>query len=140
MRTVLPLMTLTDHVIDRIRDQRYKAKMRNALRPHKLQVGDSVIVKQTKVSKLTPTFNPTPLRITEVQDSRITAWEINGTWTITRDASYFRKIGSDTCADNEDDQDASDESDGEMENEDRGNHWRRRVKSLRKCRDHDGQH
>ncbi|CAB4026070.1 putative protein K02A2.6-like protein [Paramuricea clavata] len=99
---------------NRIRDQRYKAKMRNGLRPHKLRVGDSVIVKlQTKVNKLTPTFNPTPLRITEVQGSRITAWEINGTWTITRDASYFRKIASDTRADNEDDQDASDESDGE---------------------------
>jgi transposase InsO family protein len=121
MRTVLPLMTPTDHVIDRIRDQRYKAKMRNGLRPHKLRVGDSVIVKQMKVNKLTPTFNPTPLRITEVQGSRITAREINGTWTITRDASYFRKIASDTRADNEGDQDASDESDGETENENRGN-------------------
>ncbi|CAB4040783.1 uncharacterized protein K02A2.6-like [Paramuricea clavata] len=110
MRTVLPLMTPTDHVMDRIRDQRYKAKMRNRLRPHKLRVGDSVIVKQTKVSKLTPTFNPTPLRITEVQGSRITAREINGTWIITRDASYFRKIASDTRADNEDDQETPDES------------------------------
>ncbi len=121
MRTVLPLMTPTDHVIDRIRDQRHKAKMRNGLRPHKLRVGDSVIVKQTKVNKLTPTFNPTPLRITEVQGSRITAREINGTWTITWDASYLRKIASDTRADNEGDQDASDESDGETENENRGN-------------------
>ncbi|CAB4025878.1 Hypothetical predicted protein [Paramuricea clavata] len=96
--------------------------MRNGLRPHnKLLIGDSVIVKQTKVNKLTPTFNPTPLRITEVQGSRITAREINGTWTITRDASYFRKIASDTRADNKDDQDASDESDEETENENRGN-------------------
>jgi hypothetical protein len=69
IRTVLPLMTPTNHVIDCIRDQRYKAKMRNGLRPHELRVGDSVIVKQTKVNKLTPTFNPTPLRITEVQGS-----------------------------------------------------------------------
>ena len=121
MRTVLPLMTQTDHVIDRIRDHRYKAKMRNGLRPHKLRVCDSVIVKQTKVSKRTPTFNPTPLSIIEFQGSRITAREINGTWTITRDASHFRKIASDTRADNEDDQDASDESDGETENENRGN-------------------
>ena len=60
MQTVLPLMTPNDHVLDRTRDQQYKDKMRNGLRPHTFQIGDSVIVKQTKANKLTPAFNPTP--------------------------------------------------------------------------------
>ena len=81
------------------------------------QIGGNVIVKQTKSNKLTPAFNPTPLRITEVQGSRITAQEINGSWTVMRDASYFRKIKTDMIADNEDDEDASGESDGTTENE-----------------------
>ena len=74
-------------------------------------------MKQTKANKLTPAFNPIPLRITEVQGSRITAQEINGSWTVMRDASYFRKIKTDVIADNEDDEDASGESDGATENE-----------------------
>ncbi|XP_028415680.1 uncharacterized protein K02A2.6-like [Dendronephthya gigantea] len=121
MRTVLPLMTPIDQVVDRTRDQEYKGKMRNGLSPHKLRVGDTVIVKQTKANKLTTTFNPTPLRITEVQGSRITAQEINGSWTVTRDASYFRKIQTDALADNEDEDDASGESEGETENRNAGN-------------------
>ena len=94
-------MTPNDHVLDHTRDQQYKDKMRNGLCPHTFQIGDSVIVKQTKANKLTPAFNPTPLRITEVQGSRITAHEINGSWTVMRDASYFRKIKTDMIADNE---------------------------------------
>lgn len=117
MRTVLPLMTPTDHVVDRTRDQEYKDKMRNGPRPLKFCVGDSVIVKQTKTNKLTPTYNPTPLKITEVRGSRITAQEINGSWAVTRDASYFRKIQVDVRADNADEDDASGESEGETENE-----------------------
>ena len=58
--------TFCNHVLDHIRDQQNKDKMRNGLHPHKLQIGDSVIVKQTKANKLTPACNPIPLRITEV--------------------------------------------------------------------------
>ena len=74
-------------------------------------------MRQTKASKLTPGFNPTPLRIPDVQDSRIAAQEINGTWTVTRNASHFRKIKTDMIADNEDDEVASGEIDGATENE-----------------------
>ena len=112
MRTVLLLMTLNDHVLGRTQDQQYKDKMRNGLRPHTFQIGDSVIVKQTKAYKLTPAFNPTPLRITEVQGSRITAQEINCSWTVMRGC-----VKPDMIADNEDDEDASGESDGATENE-----------------------
>ena len=148
MRTVLPLMTPNDHILDRTRDQQYKDKMRNGLRPHTFQIGDGVIVKQTKANKLTPAFNPTPLRITEVQGSRITAQEINGSWTVMRDASYFRKIKTNLIVDNEDDEDASGESDGATENENadtgalqkrKRKSKRRRTKTSKKHRDHDEQ-
>ena len=59
MRTMLPLMTSADPVIDRARDQQYKAKMTTKERkPHNLCAGDAVIVKQTKINKVMPTFNP----------------------------------------------------------------------------------
>ena len=57
------------------------------------------------------------MRITEVQGLRITAQEINGSWTVMRNASYFRKIKTDKIADNEDDEDASGKSGGATENE-----------------------
>ena len=64
MRTMLPLMTSADPVIDRAREQQYKAKMTTKERkPHNLCAGDVVIVKQTKINKLMPTFNPTRLRL-----------------------------------------------------------------------------
>ena len=54
--------------------------------------GDMVIVKQKKVNKLTPAFNPVPLKITQIKGSTVTAQAIDGLWSITRDASNFRKI------------------------------------------------
>lgn len=118
MRTVLPLIAPVNQVVDRSRDHHYKAKMINGLPTHTFRVGDTVIAKQKKVNKLTPTFNPTPLRIIEVQGSRVTAREIDGTRTVTRDVSYFRKIRYDVLADDEDDEDAaSDSTEGATENE-----------------------
>ncbi len=58
-------------------------------KPHNLCASDVVIVKQTKINKLTPTFNPTRLRIRVVNGSRITAREIDRTWTITHDAKHL---------------------------------------------------
>ena len=105
--------------------------------------GDVVIVKQTKINKLTPTFNPTRLRITAVNGSRITAREIDGTWTITRDASYFKKITDRIIqhegATSESDQETTDGNDtgqGEVhEQETQGNnHQHTRRTSQRKTR------
>ena len=104
------VMTPTDYVVDRTRDERYKSYMRYRLLPHQLRVGDDVIVRQTKTNKLGQTFNHTPLRITDVQGSRVTAREINVTRTVTRDGSYFRKITRNNHVD-DGDQDASDVSD-----------------------------
>ena len=61
-------------------------------KPHYLCVCRRCCYRQMKIYKLTPKFNPTRLRITAVNCSRIMAWEIDGTWTIIRDASYLRMI------------------------------------------------
>ena len=117
MRLVLPLIAPVDHNVDRARDHSYKGKMKNGLPPHTFSVGDTVIVKQKKTNKLTPRFNPTPLRITAVQGSTVTAQEIHGTWMITRDASYFRRVRHDSIAGNEGEEDRSSDSGGDTEEE-----------------------
>ena len=73
MWTVFPLITPTDHVVDRIQDLHYKAKMVNGQLPDTFCIGDIVIVKQKKVNKLSPAFNPVPLRITQIKGSTVTA-------------------------------------------------------------------
>ena len=105
MRTVFPLITPTDHVVDHTQDLHYKAKMVNGQLPHTFCIGDIVIVKQRKVNKLTPAFNLVPLRITQIKDSTVTAQAIDGLWSITRDASNFCKIHYDIRVDDDDEED-----------------------------------
>ena len=105
MRTVLPLITPTDHVVDRTQDLHCKAKMVNGQLPHTFCIGDMVIVKQKKVNKLTPAFNPVPLKITQIKGSTVTAQAIDGLWSITRDASNFRKIHYDIRVDDDNEED-----------------------------------
>ena len=52
--------------------------MVNGQLPHTFCIGEIVIVKQKKVNKLTPTFNPVPLRITQIKGSTVTAQAIDG--------------------------------------------------------------
>ena len=66
--------------------------MVNRQLPHTFCIGDIVIVKQRKVNKLTPAFNPVPLRITQIKGSTVTAQAIDGLWSISRDVSKFHKI------------------------------------------------
>ena len=105
MRTVLPLITPTDHVVDCTQDLHYKAKMVNGQLPHTFCIGDMVIVKQKKVSKLTPAFNPVPLKITQIKGSTVTAQATDGLWSITKDASNFRKIHYDIRVDDDNEED-----------------------------------
>ena len=105
MRTVLPLITPTAHVVDRTQDLHYKAKMVNGQLPHTFCIGDMVIVKQKKVNKLTPAFNPVPLKITQIKGSTVTAQAIDGLWSITRDPSSFHKIHYDIRVDNDNEED-----------------------------------
>ena len=91
IRTVFPLIAPIDHVVDHTQDLDYKANMVNGQLPHTICIGDIVIVKQKKVNKLTPAFNPVPLRITQIEGSTVTAQAIDGLWSITRDASNFHQ-------------------------------------------------
>ena len=56
------------------------------------KVGDHVLVKQEKKDKLTPPFNPTPLKIKETKGSIITATDGQNK-IITRYSSHFKKVG-----------------------------------------------
>ncbi len=114
MRTVFPLVNALDDVIDRSRDRHYKAKMLNGKLPHTFHVGDAVIVKQKKINKMTPAFNPLPLKITSIKGSMITACAIDSSWSITRDASYFRKIQCDVRTDDEEDDENDDIDSGSV--------------------------
>ena len=94
MRTRLPLMRLKDSIIDRDRDEKYRNNMRDDYTSHSLQCGDRVVVTQRKSNKLTPAFNPKPLTVTDVAGSMITASD--GGYTVTRNASQFRKVENDS--------------------------------------------
>jgi hypothetical protein len=59
-------------------------------KPHKLSVGDSVLVKQPKRNKLTPAYNPHPAKVIGVKGSMV-AVETD-TNTVTRDGSKFKKL------------------------------------------------
>ncbi|CAB4011449.1 Hypothetical predicted protein [Paramuricea clavata] len=56
----------------------------------RLKVGNQVVVMQKSKNKLTTVFNPTPLTVTNIKGSMITANK--NEWSITRDASTFRKL------------------------------------------------
>ena len=54
---------------------------------------------------MTPAFNPFPLRINQIKGSTVTVQAFDGLWSITRDASNFRKIHSDIRVDDDDEED-----------------------------------
>ncbi|GFR84457.1 polyprotein [Elysia marginata] len=69
----------------------YSDDRRNAVQ-HKIQMGDKVLVRQPKLNKLTPPYNPVPYIVTDVKGSMITA--ANAGHTITRNSSFFKIIRS----------------------------------------------
>ena len=82
-----------DDIIDR--EQVVKTKAKTVARDtwakeHRLKVGDQLVVMQKKKNKLSTVFNPTPLTVTNIKGSMITASK--NKWSITRDATKFRKL------------------------------------------------
>ena len=76
-----------DNVMGRAKayaDERHRAK------PHDFNVGDTVLVRQRKVNKLTPYYSPNPYIIEAIKGTMITAHR-NGQ-KITRNSSHFRRI------------------------------------------------
>ena len=54
--------------------------------------GDRVLVRQPKVNKLTPYYNPSPLRIANVKGTMISAEFEKGGHSITRHVTHFKRI------------------------------------------------
>ena len=79
---------------DQVRKQQMKsyADDRRNSKEHHLQVGDTVLVRQQKKNKLSSVYNPEPITVTDINHSMITATR-NDNSTITRNASFFKKIG-----------------------------------------------
>ena len=71
-------------------DQNRNVKIAN------FSIDDTVLVKQPKVNKLTPPFNPDPHTIVSIKGSMITARSSITQRTITRNSSFFKRIPSRT--------------------------------------------
>ena len=114
MKVQFPIVAQSSTMVDRNQHEVYKENMVRNRRgvPHTLHIGDIVIVRQHKLNKLTPPFNPDPFRIVEINGSMVTA--SNGKSMITRDASHFRRVAynhSDDDDDDDDDDDCDDDDD-----------------------------
>ena len=66
------------------------ADNRRHTKPCNLQPGDQVLIKQKRLTKLTPPFSPDPYEITARKGSMLTARR--GDHTITRNSSHFKKM------------------------------------------------
>ena len=111
MRSSFPVVLEDDGQVDRVKDEQYKKKMCDGDKgvSHRFQVGDTVIVKQRKVDKLTPAFNPERLTVIDVIGSTVMAVNRSRSRRVTQDASYFRAIRVLDEDDEEDDSDPTDE-------------------------------
>lgn len=83
------------------RDKRVKQYMKlltdekRNVQENDFEIGDRVLVKQQKLNKYTPPFNPKPYQVTQRKDSMISARNVDG-HVITRNSSFFKRI-SDSC-------------------------------------------
>ena len=89
----------------RVNDTKRKQKMKEYFdlkrntKPADLKVGDIVLMKQEKKNKLSTPFNPEPMTIKNKKGSMITAAAENK--EITRNSSFFKKIGKPVLCDDE---------------------------------------
>ena len=95
-------MTLTriaenDHVVNKEREREYKKKLSESVKgvDHKLKVGDTVLMRQKKENKLTPSFKPEKLTVTGVKGSSVEATN-QRVAEVFRDASFYKPIVSDS--------------------------------------------
>ena len=78
-------ITFNDHAM--LKAKQY-ADQKSHAKEHQLSPGDSVLVRQKKLNKLTPFFNPNPYIVSEVKGSMVTAYR--GKHKITRNSSFFK--------------------------------------------------
>ena len=90
------------------------ADKRSHAKPTTFKIGDQVLVRQPKTSKLTPPYSPKPYAIIRMKGSQITARNQNHHW-ITRNSSHFKLIPQIPQAphqpDDNDDEDDDDDKD-----------------------------
>ena len=71
MKLTLQRIAETDYVTNKEREREYKKKNSESAKEvdHKLKVGDTVLMRQRKENKLTPSFKPEKLTVTGVKGS-----------------------------------------------------------------------
>ena len=75
-----------------------QAESRKATKESDIQVGDTVLVKQSKHKKLSTPYHPVPLTVTQNNHSMITAE--NDDRKVTRNSSNFKKFLTDESSSN----------------------------------------
>ncbi|GFN80903.1 transposon ty3-g Gag-Pol polyprotein [Plakobranchus ocellatus] len=85
-----PLQTIEDNDLSAKERQKYHADKKHSNLDHKIQGGDTVLVRQQKQNKLTPPYNPAPYIVTYVRESMVTA--AKGGHSITRNSSFFKTV------------------------------------------------
>ncbi|GFO23875.1 30S ribosomal protein s2 [Plakobranchus ocellatus] len=85
-----PLQTIEDNDLSAKERQKYHADKKRSNLDHKIQEGDTVLVRQQKQNKLTPPYNPAPYIVTDVRGSMVT--EAKGGHSITRNSSLFKTV------------------------------------------------
>ena len=93
MKLTLPRIAETDHVVNKEREREYKKKMSESAKgvDHKLKVGDTVLMRQKKENKLTPSFKPETLTVTGVKGSSVEATNLRGA-EVFLDASFLNLL------------------------------------------------
>ena len=118
-RTKLPQTVPASSIDDddklRTRDKEAKIRMKTTMdqrhhaKPNAISSGDTVLVRQPKLNKLSTPFWPKPLLVTATKGSMITALRPDGS-KVTRNAALFRKLpNSVQPAPSEDEDDSEDE-------------------------------
>lgn len=98
-----------EEIVKRKRHERENQK--RYIKPNIFEIGDTVLCKQKKNNALTPFYDSTPLKITNICGSQIEAKFDNGK-TINRKSSFFKKINnpiSTNGSSNSDSQDSDDD-------------------------------
>lgn len=126
VRTKLPqVVTISDKAKDqevRQKDELAKSKMKqNAdksrqARKSIIQIGDMVLLRQKKTSKLMTKFDPHPFKVVRIKGTMITA--TRNEKYVTRNSSLFKPLKVNAFPDEQDDEDLSDSNDDiEFQNE-----------------------
>ncbi|GFO41406.1 30S ribosomal protein s2 [Plakobranchus ocellatus] len=87
-----PLQTTEDNDLSAKEKQKYHADKKRSNLDHKIQEGDTVLVRQQKQNKLTLPYNPAPYIVTDVKESMVTA--AKGGHSITRNSSFFNTVSA----------------------------------------------